>query len=121
MSLANMAEPSFADRFCERFNCARAQYESRALRECLYGHARLLVPWLRRLLPWAFRPDLELIRRMAPMADFDDTFVEVLKFQDYNRQRWSFLRNALRLRISGRAARQMARDVFATAGRGSKG
>jgi len=107
-----MSPVTFEHRFCEHFQCSGRQYESRALRRCLYWHARLVVPGLRRLLPGVFQPDLELIRRLGLAADFDDASVEVLSFQDYNFEHWSFARSVLRLRISGRAARRLVREVY---------
>jgi len=48
--------------FCERFNCPASEFEKRALRECLYLHARIIAPLLRCALPNKSRLCESLVR-----------------------------------------------------------
>ena len=45
--------------FCQRFHCPLSEYEDRAFRKCLYWHARMLAPVVRRLKPDFFAEDLK--------------------------------------------------------------
>jgi hypothetical protein len=110
-----MADRSFADLFCARFRCAPSSYERKALSACLYWHARLIVPWLRFLMPGFCAGDLEFIRSLGQATNYDEAQSEVLFFQENNMRDQNVVRATLRLRISSRKARRLARDTFRAA------
>jgi hypothetical protein len=98
--------------FCERFRCPPAKYEKRALRKCLYLHARIIAPVLRWLNPRWFERDLVFIDYFGKARNWREVAAEVaaLRYQDATKPRFS--RNTLRLRISGRKANKLAAKLF---------
>jgi hypothetical protein len=100
--------------FCERFNCPASEFQKRALRECLYLHARIIAPLLRWLNRGSFERDLVFIQYFGDAKDWHGVTDEVvvLHYQDSVKPR--FARNTLRLRISGRKASQLAAKLFPT-------
>ena len=103
-----MAHATFKSLFCEQFGCSPAEYEERAFRKILYGHARLLAPVLRTLKPAFFVEDFNFIRYLGDAADFRQAKVDVLDFNDLQRKHWRLLHGSLRIRVSGRRARRLA-------------
>jgi hypothetical protein len=61
-----METHSFKQRFCSEFNCPPSQYESRAFRELLYHHAKLVAVPVRLFNPGVFEEDFNFIRLSAP-------------------------------------------------------
>src|ERR1700689_4777235 len=100
--------------FCERFNCPPSEYEERALQKCLYLHARIIAPLLRRLNPGCFERDLVFIDYFGKAKNWREVTTEVdsLHYQDLTKPR--FARSALRLRVSGRSANKLAFKLFPT-------
>jgi hypothetical protein len=101
--------------FCERFNCPPSEFEERLLRECLYRHARLLAPVLKRLQPGFFAEDLKLVRYLGASNGLREAGVDLMNFRDANRGARNFWRNRLRIRASGRKAARLAQRLFAEA------
>ena len=100
--------------FCERFNCPPSEYEKRALRKCLYLHARIIAPLLRWLHPGCFERDLVFIDYFGKAKNWREVTAEVaaLHYQDLTEPR--FARKALRIRISARKASKLASKLFPT-------
>jgi len=98
---------SFKSCFCERFGCPDSEYEERALKKCLYLHARCLAPVLRLFRPDFFAKDSSFVDYLGKTTERRDATSEVLSFQDSNRAR-GFLRKTLRIRASGRKASVLA-------------
>ena len=107
-----MRAAQFQTLFCERFHCESAEFEERAFRLCLYWHARLLAPLLRRINPRFFEKDLKFIRYLGATTDWEEARVDIANFRLLNVGKPSFIRKDLRLRVSGRKASQLARQVF---------
>ena len=106
---------SFQRRFCERFGCLSNQYENRAFRELLYGHAKLIAPIVRGVRPDFFAEDLEFIRDLGQATDLREANASALCFQDANRARPSLWRRRLRIRVSGGKAVRLAGKLFSEA------
>jgi hypothetical protein len=56
-----MDQADFAARFCEHFNCPRAEIDEQLFRRALYVHARFLAPFLRKFNTNFFQPDFQMI------------------------------------------------------------
>src|SRR5208283_3754478 len=98
--------------FCERFGCPPSEFEKRALRKCLYLHARISAPLLRRLDPGWFERDLSFIQYFGNAKDRQEVTdaVAALHYREHLQPR--FVRNTLRLRLSVRKADRLAVDLF---------
>jgi hypothetical protein len=107
-----MAGLDFQHLFCERFGCPEAQYEERAFKRCLYWHARLLAPFLRFLSPDLFAQDLKFIRYLGAATDWQEAKTDVNNFHVFNEGKTIFWREAFRLRVSGRKASDLARELL---------
>ena len=94
--------------FCERFNCPPAAYEKRALRKCLYFHARIFAPLLSWLIPACFERDVIFIDYFGKAKDWQEVTAEVSDLHYQERTEPRFLRNVLRIRISIRKANKLA-------------
>ena len=108
-----MARRDLKTLFCERYACPPEQYADQALKKCLYWHARLVTPVVRRLSPRFFADDLRFIQELGLTSDWRAARSEVLAFQDENRATGGLWRNRLRLRVSGRKAAAMAERLLA--------
>ena len=107
-----MATQPFQSLFCQRFGCPASAYEPRAFRRCLYWHAKLLAPVLLRLNPGFFAEDFKFIHNLGESTGVRETDVDVLNFRDVNLGNPSFWRTGLRIRVSGRKASRLARELF---------
>jgi hypothetical protein len=112
LRLHPMSTANLQTLFCERFNCAPADYERRALGSLLYPHARILVPVIRTLRPSFAAEDLKFVRYLGEADDFQDAANQVADFREVNRTTRSFLRKRCRLRVSGRKAGQLVKELF---------
>ena len=88
----------------------------RAFRTCLYGHAKPLVGILRALNANFFFEDLKFIEALGVAVDPKEVRSDAANFRDVNRHGRGFWRKAWRLRVSGRKAMRMARELFSAAG-----
>ena len=109
---APVARQQLQSLFCQRFHCQAPAYELRAFRKCLYWHARLLAPALRRLLPGFFAEDLKFIRNLGESTGVRDADVDILNFHDVNLGNPAFWRTGCKIRVSGRRASRLARQLF---------
>ena len=100
------------DLFCQQFGCSEEEYEERAFRQCLYWHARLLGPVLRFFNPGLFDNDRKFIRYLGAATDWQEAKTDVNNFYVLNEGKASFWREALRLRVSGRKATKLARQLL---------
>ena len=108
-----MEQPSFERLFCERFGYLYTQYENRAFRELLHGHAKIIAVALRRLKPNFFAEDLKFIRYLGQATDLRDANASVADFQESNAASRNFWRRVMKIRVSGRKATELARPLFA--------
>jgi len=99
--------------FCQRFNCPPSEYERRAFRKCLYFHAKFLAPLLLVLKPDLFAEDFKFIRYLGASTGLREVGLDLLNFRDANRGKPGFWRTSLNLRVSGRKAGRLARELFA--------
>jgi len=107
-----MSAQKFQALFCQQFDCSPSDYEKRALRKFLYPHARVLVPLIRKLKPGFFDEDLKFIRYLADAEDFQEAEGNVADFRHANRWNRGFLRSRCKLRVSGRKAGKVVRQLF---------
>lgn len=105
------ATPDLRSLFCERFHCPPSEFDQRALRKCLYLHARILAPLLRWSNPRCFERDLLFIHYFGDAKNLQDAAVEVLALRDHDRQQ-PFGPDLLRFRVSGRKANKLAAMLF---------
>jgi len=110
-----MSGARFQDLFCERFRCSGAEYEKQAFRRCLFWHTRLLAPALRLVRPSLFDWDMKFIRYLGAATDWQEAKTDVNNFHVLNDGKPSFWREALRLRVSGRKATKLAKQLFSEA------
>jgi len=107
-----VARQQFQTLFCQRFRCPASAYELRAFNRCLYWHAKLLAPILRRLHPAFFVEDFKFIRNLGESTGVRDADVDVLNFHDVNAGKPTFWRTGCKLRVSGRRASRLAHQLF---------
>jgi hypothetical protein len=100
--------------FCKRFKCPPSEFGKRALRKCLYLHARIIAPLLDWLNPSCFERDRVFIDYFGKATTQKEVTAEreALKYQDHTEPR--FARRALRIRISSRKAGKLAAKLFLT-------
>jgi hypothetical protein len=98
--------------FCERYHCSPSEYEKRALRKCLYLHARILAPLLRLLNPGCFERDLVFIEYFGRAKNWEEVTTEIAALHDQDRFKPRFARSTLRFRVSGRKASKLAAKLF---------
>jgi len=107
-----VGKQSFRALFCERFHRLPAQYEERAFLACLYRHAKLLAPVLRKMKPDLFARDFKFIGYLGETTDPIEAIECALDFQDANFAGKSFFRRVCKIRVSGRKAVALARQFF---------
>jgi hypothetical protein len=100
--------------FCQRFDCPPSDYESQALGKLLYPHARILVPVIRTLKPEFPEEDLTFVHYLGEAEDFQEAEGIVADFREVNRVSRSFFRKRCKLRVSGRKAGELVRELFLT-------
>ena len=108
-----MVKQNFQLLVCQRFSCPPSEYEERVFRKCLYWHARLLVPVVRRLNPDFFTEDFKFIRYLGESIGLRETNADLMNFRDANLGKPSFWRTGLKIRVSGRKASRLAQQLFA--------
>lgn len=108
-----VARQEFQLLVCQRFNCPTSEYEDRVFRECLYWHARLLAPVVRRLKPEFFAEDFKFIRYLGASTGLREVGADLMNFRDANSGESSFWRTVLKIRVSGRKAGRFAQQLFA--------
>ena len=112
--LKSTANRDLKSLFCERFLCPPSEYEKRALRKCLYLHAKIIAPLLQLINPGCFERDLVFIDCIGRAKNRREVAnqVEAARYQDTTKPR--FARKTLRFRISGRKANRLAAKLFGT-------
>jgi hypothetical protein len=98
--------------FCQRYNCQPSDYQRKAFFKLLYPHAKLVAPVLGFLIRDLFAEDYKFIAFLGDATGFRDASVDVLNFSDVNRGNPSVLRTGLRIRVSGRKATRLAKQLF---------
>jgi hypothetical protein len=106
-----VSERTFKALFCERFGCPDSEYEERALKACLYPHARCLAPVAGFLKSNLFADDFNFVRHLGRTMDWREAKLEVLCFQESNHS-GGFFRRYVRIRVSGRKATVLAGKLF---------
>jgi hypothetical protein len=106
------ADLDFMSLFCEQHKCPLSEFEERAFRICLYWHARILAPLIRRIQPRYFDLDFALIRYLATCRSRRNAINELAAFMEAIKDRGGFARKVLRFRISARKANALVIQVF---------
>jgi hypothetical protein len=99
--------------FCEQFGCPASEFDQRALKRCLYPHARLAAPLLLRMVPELFEEDFKFIQMLGASTTMREAKAELLDFHEANRATDNFIRTTFKLRVSGRKATKLAGRLFA--------
>ena len=100
---------TFAEALCQREGCAREQFVTEALKQCVYPHAAVFARLFRLRRPAA---DLELLE-LAGEAHTDDQLKELLRDYWY----WlnvhgNFAARYLKVRVSGQRLRKLFARVM---------
>jgi hypothetical protein len=120
MSSDDKKNPTFQSLFCERFQCAPAEFAERAFQETLYPHARFITALARKLWPAAFAEDFKFLGYLGQATSLVEVAAEVDNFRDLNRTRGDTLRTVLKMRVSGRRASRLAQELFGRERNGSR-
>ena len=107
---------NFRDACCRYFDCERDEWESYVFRECLYGHARLLWWLFRWMNPSAVESDYEFLRFIGGSTESKSIMNEAAGYHYENRMRRGYLRNKLKMRLSGERLIQLSIEVFGEKG-----
>jgi hypothetical protein len=67
---------------------------------------------LRRLKPDFFAEDFDFVRYLGASTGLQEVRLELLNFRDANQGRPSFWRTSLNIRVSGRKAARLARQLL---------
>ena len=110
-----MARTEFKSLFCERFKCASSDYEEKAFQKCLYFHARLLAPVIRRVHPEFFLEDFRFIGYFGSSTGIREATNDVINYSNGNHGNRGSWRARLKLRASGRKATRLVSETFAEA------
>jgi len=103
---------SFAEAFCERFDCPAETYETDVLWRCLACRLSVLARLIAISMPSFFTDDLEAIRRLGATHSEDD-FLRELDDVDYvARRRGGFFRLRAGFRISVRRLDRLQAALF---------
>jgi len=102
---------TFAEKFCAQRHIALENYEAAALRLSLHTGARVLRPLL-ALFGNYFSPDHDFVRGVGRISRLSDFEAEARDFSHHPSNR-GLLRQGLRLRISTRKLRRLARSALA--------
>jgi hypothetical protein len=98
--------------FCERYGCAPDEFERRVFWRCLYRHALPLAGVIWACNPEFFKTDLQAIRLIGTATSAREVLAEVNSLRDDPRTRSRFLRESLRIRISGKRLLRLAAAVL---------
>lgn len=102
---------TFLDLYCEKNNCSPEQFHRRVFRHCLYPHARPLAPLIHLFNFEFFAADRTLLLSVANAVTMKRVREEVRDyFWDSNNRGW--LRESLRIRMSGQRLRSLAREYL---------
>ena len=107
-----MAAQQFQALVCQQFDCPPSAYQEWAFRELLYWHARPVASMISMLSRGFFEEDLKFVRYLGEAEDFREAAETVADFRDRNSGWRGFWRKRLKLRVSGRKAAQLARQLF---------
>jgi hypothetical protein len=107
-----VASLQFRDRFCQSRGVAPSKYEKRALRVLLFPHARLVVPLLGKLVPSFSAEDMKFIRSLGEAEDFQEAEATLSEFRGANRWARNFWRGRCKLRVSGKRAGRLIRELY---------
>ena len=108
-----MAKQNFQLLVCQRFHCPPSEYEEKVFRKCLYWHARLLAPVVRKLRRDFFMEDFKFIRYLGDSTGLREINADLMNYRDANLGNPSIWRTGLKIRVSGRKARRLAQLLFA--------
>lgn len=102
----------FRHLFCTHHGCSEAQYLRRALRECLYPGARVVLTLLGPAGPALFAADCVFLERLGKAASLRSALDRVADYRSDTVVYRSFLRTHLKLRASSTRAEGMVYTIF---------
>lgn len=109
-----MSTDDFKGRFAQRFGLKNsADCERVVLSKTRYPVARVMAPVIEVFWPSLSRQDRELVAKIVSQNSIDGVRSLVDFFKAQQSYESSFLRGALRLRVSGRRVMALANEVFA--------
>ncbi|MEW6158116.1 MAG: hypothetical protein AB1813_11825 [Verrucomicrobiota bacterium] len=106
------ARETFQQIYCRRYNCPPEQFAERFFWRCIFPHAIPLAWIIRMIKRDYFKPDFMIIRQLALCTALREVsaLANALHY-DYHYQ-WPFIRETLRVRISGKRLVEWGRRVF---------
>lgn len=104
--------PSFRDAFARGFGVSPDEFERTAFVQCVPWWCRPVAALLVRWEPGWFALDLQVLRDVARATSLDEIRLLAGDFRGGVRHRFSFVRDCLGIRASGRRLMAMARRVI---------
>lgn len=104
--------PTLKSIFCRQFNCPPSEYEDRIFKKLLYRHARPLAGLVRKLNPDFFKEDIKFLHYLGEAEDYFEAAASIADFRGANVSRGHNLRRFLRIRVSGRLAGRLVKNIF---------
>jgi len=104
----------FRELFCEEFGCAREDYVRAAFSAALFSHARIPALIIRLVRPGFFGMDREYIIEAGETEDPLMFRGEIDIYHGNNLRSRSWLRNKLRIRLSGTKMKRLGEKLFNT-------
>ncbi len=102
---------TFREAFCARFACAAENYERRVFWRALHRRCLPLAALIYALAPRYFELDLQAIRQLGLATSSAEFRAEIDSFRSDYRMSRHWLKNSLRLRISGKRLMGILTDV----------
>jgi hypothetical protein len=102
----------FRERARAHFGWRAEEFESSALRKCLYPLASLLYPLICRFSPRYFQSELAFLRDIASVQDWEQMKMEYQAWRGHEVYNQTTARKFLRLRISGQRFLAMGWEIF---------
>ena len=107
-----MVARQFLVLFSHEFECPLSDNEQRAFGQLLYWHARPVAELVRKIWPDFFADDFNFIRCLGETTNLREVKATAAEFRDTNVARQNFWRTGLKIRVSGRIATRLARELF---------
>ena len=98
--------------FCERYGCVPEEFEAKVFWRCLHRHALPVARVIWLCNREFFNPDLQAIRLLGSARSARELLAEVNSFRDDYPSRSRFLRESLRIRISGKRLLRLAGAIL---------
>jgi hypothetical protein len=104
-------ERTFRELYCSRFDCRPERFERAVVLRCLHRRCLPVATLCYRLSPKFFEAELATLRYMGDALTMREIMVEMDAYSFAMRSRGHWFKRVLRVRISGRRIKRLARAV----------